>query len=267
MNSFHDRLLKHVEESGSRLCVGLDVDPDRLTSIASPALDDLKSFSRMVIDATMDHVVCYKLNLAFFERFGSEGFRWLEEVLDYIDNRRLIIADGKRGDISNSARHYAGAIFDHFGFDAATVNPYMGRDAIGPFVERAEKGAFVICLTSNKGSSDLQFQRANGQLLYQKVVALVKELNVNRNCGLVVGATREGQLEDVRKMAGDMPFLIPGVGAQGGDLQRSVQKGNMGGVALINVSRGILYASDQSAGAIRKAARDYHSRIDRFLTG
>lgn len=265
MKSFSDILLEQVQKIGSRLCIGLDIDADRITSIVSPSLQDLKNFTRMVIDATLDFAATYKLNFAFFERYGSAGFLWLEEVRDYIDDRRLTIADAKRGDISNSAKHYASALFDHFGFDAATVNPYMGCDAISPFLDNPEKGAFVICLTSNEGASDLQFQQVNGVRLYEKVIDLVKQLNVNNNCGLVVGATREEELEGIRQASGDMPFLIPGVGAQGGDLEISVRIGNQGGIALINVSRGILYAGDQSEQAIREAAQDFFLRINAAL--
>jgi len=265
MKFFSNILQEEVNRTGSRLCIGLDIDVDRITSVKSPTLQDLKDFSKKVIDATLDFAVIYKLNLAFYERYGSAGFLWLEEVLEYLNNRRLTIADAKRGDISNSARHYASAFFDYFGFDAVTVSPYMGHDAISPFLERPEKGAFVICLTSNKGAFDLQFHQDNGQKLYQKVIELVKRLNKNKNCGLVVGATRDKELEEVRQAAGNLPFLIPGIGAQGGDLETSVRIGNQGGLALINVSRGILYAGDQSEQVIRQEAQDFYSRINSVL--
>ncbi|MEE9165978.1 MAG: orotidine-5'-phosphate decarboxylase [Candidatus Neomarinimicrobiota bacterium] len=265
VQSFSDILDHQVRAVDSRLCVGLDLDANRVSSGGSTSFENLRDFGRMVIDATLKFAAAFKLNFAFFERHGSAGFRWLEDILSQIDGRRLTIGDGKWGDISNSAEHYASAIFDKFGFDAATVNPYMGRDAIIPFLERSEKGAFVLCLTSNDSASDLQYQKVGNARLYGRVVSLTRELNVNNNCGLVVGATREAELGYVRERAGNMPFLIPGVGAQGGNLEASVRIGNRGGVALISVSRSILYAGDQSEEAIRKAAKEYSHRINASL--
>lgn len=265
MNSFSDILRDEVRKTGSRLCIGLDVDATRLGLTPSSSLQDLKDFTRMVIDHTVQFCVAFKLNLAFFERYGSRGFEWLEETLSYIDGQRLTIADAKRGDISSSAVHYASAIFDHFGFDAITVNPYMGRDAISPFLVRPEKGVFVLCLTSNAGASDLQFHRDESGVLYEKVISLVKGMNARNNCGLVVGATKEVQLKRVRQEAGDMPLLVPGVGAQGGNLETSARAGNRGGIALISISRGILYAGDEDREAIGEAARNYCSRINACL--
>ena len=267
MKFFSDILFEEVNRIDSRLCIGLDIDADRITSMVSPTLHNLKNYTCKIIENTLEFAACYKLNLAFYEKYGSAGYAWLEEVINFIDGQRLIIADGKRGDIANSARQYASALFQHFGFDAATVNPYMGHDAISPFLETPEKGVFVICLTSNKGAMDIQFQQVNGQKIYRKVIDMVKRLNVYKNCGLVVGATRGKELEEVRKSSGNLPFLIPGIGAQGGDLETSVQIGNRGGIALINVSRGILYAGDQSEKAIIQAARDYCSRINMALRG
>ncbi len=265
VNSFSNILLDHIERSNSRLCVGLDIDADRISHPSSPTLDDLKEYVHKVIDATLDSAAAYKVNFAFYERYGAEGYRWLEEVARQIDCRRLTIADAKRGDIANSAKHYAEAILGQMGFDAVTVNPYMGRDAIEPFLSRADKGAFVLCVTSNDGATDLQLQRTGDGFIYERVVSLVSELNQLDNCGLVVGATRSGTISDVRRTAGDIPFLIPGIGVQGGDLEASVRASNEGGVALINVSRAIIYAGDQSEVAIRKAAEDYCTRINAAL--
>ncbi|MFQ6674219.1 MAG: orotidine-5'-phosphate decarboxylase [Fidelibacterota bacterium] len=267
MKSFSDILLDRVHSTGSRLCVGLDIDAERLASPASPALRHLTDFSRMVIDVTLPFAAAYKMNFAFFERYGSDGYRWLEAVMEWIDGRRLTIADAKRGDISNSARHYASALFDHFGFDAATVSPYMGRDAIEPFLGNRQKGVFVTCLTSNDGASDLQLQRVDGRPLYEKVIELAKGLNTHKNCGLVVGATRSEEVARIRQEVGDMPLLMPGVGAQGGNLETSVREGNRGGVALMNVSRGILYGGDRTAKAIGENARDYQRKINEVLQG
>lgn len=219
----------------------------------------------MVVEATLDFAVAFKLNLAFFERYGKEGYQWLEDLLAHIDGRRLTVADAKRGDIANSAKHYAHSLFDTFGFDAVTVNPYMGRDAIEPFVRNPQRGVFVICLTSNEGSADVQLQPVDGDPLYRKVIEVVKSLNRHRNCGLVVGATWSEELRAIRNQAGDMPLLIPGIGTQGGDLETSVREGNRGGVALITVSRSVLYSGDQSQGAIREAARRLRDDINVIL--
>jgi orotidine-5'-phosphate decarboxylase len=179
----------------------------------------------------------------------------------------LTIADAKRGDIGNTACQYAASIFDHFGFHAVTVNPYMGRDAILPFSEYKEKGVFVLCLTSNKGSQDLQLKEVDGMPLYHKVIEMVKEINEYDNCGFVVGATHPEELIGVRQNASDMPLLIPGIGAQGGDLESCVKEGNTNGLALINVSRGILYAGKKGAESIHKAAKEYNDRINQILKG
>lgn len=255
MKSFSDILSEEVESTGSRLCVGLDIDREQLAFSGSTGLRDLASFGRMVVDATLDYAVAYKLNLAFFERYGTDGFRWMEEVLAHIGGRRLTVADAKRGDIASSARHYAASLFERFGFDAVTVNPYMGRDAIEPFLGDPGKGVFVICLTSNEGATDLQLQRVGSDPLYGKVIDLVKSLNGRRNCGLVVGSTWSKELPSIRRRAGDMPLLIPGIGPQGGDLVTGVREGNRGGIGLIAVSRAILFVGDRSERAIRQAAR------------
>lgn len=245
--------------------MGLDIDADRLSQLSSPSIEDLKDYVGKVIDATLDSAAAYKVNFAFYERFGAEAYRWLEEVVRQIDGRRLVIADAKRGDIANSAKHYADAILGEMGFDAVTVNPYMGGDAVEPFLTRADKGAFVLCVTSNEGAADVQLQVTGNGFVYEKVIAMALELNRMENCGLVVGATRSEVVAEVRRAAGGMPFLIPGVGAQGGDLAESVRAGNEGGVALINVSRAIMYAGDQSVPAIRSAAQEYRIRINAAL--
>lgn len=219
----------------------------------------------MVVESTLEYAVAYKLNFAFFERYGKRGLQWLEDLLGHIDGRRLTVADAKRGDIANSAKHYAFSLFDGFGFDAVTVNPYMGRDAIEPFLQTPERGVFVICLTSNEGASDLQLLRVDGDPLYGKVIDLVKSVNRNRNCGLVVGATRSDELRRIRQRAGDMPLLIPGVGSQGGDLATSVREGNRGGVALITVSRSLLYSGEKGERALAERARRLRDDIRRLL--
>ena len=260
MKLFHDRLKEAISIFDSRLCVGLDIDADRIPQDSSPSLSELITFTRSIIESTIEHVCAFKLNLAFYEYYGSKGFSWLEDTLDFINGRRLVIGDGKRGDIGNTGEKYASSMFDHFGFDAVTLSPYMGQDSIEPFLDRTDRGAFILCLTSNPGSRDIQLSKTSGIAVYKRVISMVKDLNENDNCGLVVGATKPEQIADIRLEAGDIPFLIPGIGAQGGDLEASVSSGNTNGIALINVSRGILYSKDPALAAI-----DYKSKINLVL--
>lgn len=262
LKSFSDRLQDAVDRFNSRLCVGLDVDALRLNPDTPPSLAELKEFTFSVIESTLEYVAAFKLNLAFYEAYGSAGFQWLEETLEKIAGRRLTIGDAKRGDIGSTGRKYASALFDHFGFDAVTVSPYMGQDSLEPFLERPDRGAFVLCLTSNPGARDIQLGEAGGVAVYRRVISLVNDLNEHGNCGLVVGATKVERLADIRLEAAGIPFLIPGIGAQGGDLEASVRAGNDNAVALINVSRAVLYASDPAA-----AAAEYNTQINTILEG
>ena len=263
--NFIETLNRSILSHNSHLCVGLDIDSDRIRSKSDMDVSELVDYSRKVVDATREYAAAYKPNMAFFERWGSTGLGWLEEIIEYIGDEHFLICDGKRGDIGNTARQYAKSIFGHFGFDAATVSPYMGSDAIGPFLEDTEKGAFVLCLTSNNSAEELQLQENGGTPLYENVIEMCLRLNSNGNCGLVVGATQESELSTIRQKSGDMPILIPGIGAQGGDLETSVRIGNSNGIALINVSRSILYAGDQSSKAITAVAREYNDRINENL--
>ena len=262
MNSFNSRLSDQLAAKQSWLCVGLDINPENMTQ-ENPTLDDLKIHTKKVIDATREFAAAYKPNLAFFERWGSKGFAWLEETLDHIGADTLTIGDAKRGDIGHTAAQYAHSLFDHFGFNAVTLNPYMGRDAIDPFIQNPEKGVFILCRTSNKSSGDLQNLEGNGKRLFETVAEYCAGLNKNDNVGLVVGATVPKEIDIVRQHAPGLPLLIPGVGVQGGELQASLTAGNTNGVALINVSRGISFAGDQSFEAINIAAKDY---IDKMRT-
>ncbi|MFH1851190.1 MAG: orotidine-5'-phosphate decarboxylase [Candidatus Neomarinimicrobiota bacterium] len=267
MKPFNLRLQEYADRIDSRLCVGLDINPELLKS-ARPTLADLQEHTFKIIDATRDLAAAFKPNLAFFERWGAAGFGWLEATLERIGAGPLVIGDAKRGDIGNTARQYAVSLFDHFGFDAVTINPYMGRDALEPFLDRPEKGAFILCRTSNPSAGELQNIESAGKPLYLRVAELALELNRADNVGLVVGATAPAEIARVRKAAPQLPFLIPGIGAQGGDLAASYRAGNSGGFALINVSRGICFAGDHSAAAIRQAALDYREKMRRIaITG
>ena len=264
MNSFNTELKMRTESVRSFLCVGLDISTE---SLGSPSLNDLKDYTKQVVDVTRDLVVAYKPNFAFFECWGSKGFQWLEEIVDYIGDCPIIIADAKRGDIGNTAKQYAKSIFDHFGFDAVTLNPYLGRDSIDPFLDRTEKGVFILCRTSNPTSNEFQNHQYDGQALYEKVAAWANGLNEKDNVGLVAGATAPEELTRIRDIAPDLSMLIPGVGAQGGNLEHSIRVGNQTSVGIINVSRGICFAGDHSESAIRKAAKSYVSQMKTVFYG
>ena len=263
-NSFNKRLLERCNLTNNRLCIGLDIDPDKLPSNIS-GFDSVNTFIKEIIDSTIDFCPVYKPNLAFYERFGSKGFALLESVVSYIGDKAITIADGKRGDIGNTSKYYADAIFNEFGFDAITVSPYMGSDSIIPFIEDNSKGAFVLCLTSNNSSKDFQFIKQEDTPLYQVVANKVKSLNNKNNLGLVVGATNETQMSSLRDNSESLSWLIPGIGTQGGDLESSVRIGNRNGVGVVNISRSIIYAGDGSIDDISKAALEYTKKIRSFL--
>jgi orotidine-5'-phosphate decarboxylase len=210
------------------------------------------------------------LNLAFYEVLGKKGWETLEKTIALIPGDVLKIGDGKRGDIGNTAEMYARALFDELRFDAATVNPYMGSDSVEPFLRNPRKGAFVLTLTSNTGARDFQYRRSDGRPLYEYVVAKVSRWNKSENCGLVVGATRPAELKHLRELAPHIPFLIPGVGAQGGSMKAAVKFGctSSGDLAIINVGRSILYASSGKdfALAARKEATRLRDEMNWYRT-
>ena len=260
MKSFNTRLKEHVAAIGSHLCVGLDINPEALKMNYSN-LNDLKAHTKKVIKATTGLAAIYKPNLAFFERWGSAGKGWLEETMEWIGDSALTIGDAKRGDIGNTGKQYAASLFEYFGFDAVTVNPYMGRDAIEPFIQASDKGAFILCRTSNPSSSDIQENESDGERVFETVAKLVFELNSNDNLGLVVGGTSAAEIAGIRELAPGLPFLIPGIGTQGGDLETSFKSGNTNGIAIINVSRGIIFAGNQSTKDIRAEAQRYVNKM------
>ncbi len=243
--SFTQHLRQIQIKQNSLLCIGLDVDaakiPEHLKSFANPILE----FNRQIIDATKDLVCAYKPNLAFYEAMGERGIIALRETLKLIPKSVLTIGDGKRGDIGNTAERYATSLFDDFGFDSVTLNPYMGFDSVEPFLTNPEKGVFLLALTSNTGSKDFQRLKVGTKPLYEKVVLAAKKWNKKLNLGLVVGATHPLELKRIRKIVPDMPILIPGIGKQGGDLKAAIRYGcdNHGQLAVINASRSIIYAS------------------------
>ena len=259
---FTDKLLNISRKNNTLLCIGLDPDPELMPGV------DVLEFNKAIIEATSDLVCAYKPNLAFYEALGSEGFAILEKTVRYVPGDIPVIADAKRGDIGNTARAYARALFSIFGFDAATVNPYLGFDSIEPFINNQDKGVFILCRTSNPGATDFQNLRTNGLPLYEVVAQKASEWNIHGNIGLVVGATYPEELKRVRSICPEMPLLIPGIGAQGGDLASAVRYGAdaRGRKAIISVSRQILYASQQKdfAQAARNAAREIRTQINDY---
>ncbi|MDZ4350908.1 MAG: orotidine-5'-phosphate decarboxylase [Xanthomonadaceae bacterium] len=263
--SFISALRNRWAESDSLVCVGLDPEPARFPARFGNQPDAVFDFCRAIVDATGALVCAFKPQVAHFAALGAEDA--LERLIDHIHANHPgvpVILDAKRGDIGSTAQRYASEAFDRFGADAVTVNPYLGRDSIQPFLDRADKGVVVLCRTSNPGAADFQDLIIDGRPLYAHVADRVAgEWNGNGNCALVVGATWPGQLADVRARVGDMPILVPGVGAQGGDARAVVQAGcTMDGCGLmVSSSRAILYAGngpdfDQQARAATRALRD-----------
>jgi orotidine-5'-phosphate decarboxylase len=271
--NFLEKLVTASRRQNSLLCVGLDPEPDRLPARLRevPVATAVVRFCRSIIEATLPYVCAYKPNLAFFEALGPGGMEAFQEVLGAIPASIAVIADAKRGDIGNTARNYASALFDVYGCDAATVNPYLGYDSVAPFLAYREKGVLLLCRTSNPGARDFQdllVQEGNGETrpLYQVVARRVQSWNEAGNCGLVVGATYPEELHAIRALCSGMPILVPGVGSQGGDLEASVEAGvdGYGERAIIAVSRAILYASDGSdyATAAAYEARSLRDQIN-----
>lgn len=258
MSSFTGRLGQASEAAKSLVCLGLDPDPARMP------VSSVFEFNRAIVDATAGLVCAYKPNLAFYEALGLPGLQDLEKTVAYIRSavpEAIIIGDAKRGDIGPSAQAYAKALFEVWGFDAVTINAWGGRDTVSPFLEDESKGVFVWCRGSNPGSADfqdVQIVTEEGNMpLYRNMALACREWDTKGNLGLVVGATVPDQLREIRAACPAMPLLVPGVGAQGGDLEAAVRDGtdSRGRAALINSSRGIIYASSGTDFA-RAAARE-----------
>jgi len=247
----------------SLLCVGLDPDPAKLP------VKDVFEFNKAIIDATADLVCAYKPNLAFYEALGMRGLQALKKTVAYIPKNIPVIGDAKRGDIGNTAIAYARALFGYYKFDAVTLNPYLGFDSIEPFLDYKDKGVFVLCRTSNSSACDFQDLVDNfGMKFYQSVALRAGDWNTAGNVGLVVGATYPEELREIRKLCPEMLLLIPGIGAQGGDLELSVKYGVDANKekAVIVAARQVLYASRGAdyAQAARKAAGELRDIINRY---
>ena len=257
---FRQRLDTAVRDAGSPLCVGLDPDPERIPAHLGEGPAAALAFCIAITESVSARAAAFKPNLAFFEAYGPRGWDALARVCAAVRaTGRLLVLDGKRGDIGNTGRRYATALYDAFGGDAATVAPYMGRDSVSPFLEHEGRCAFVLVATSNPGGPDLQALQIEGDPLrtHAARMAVAAGDGLPGEVGFVVGATRPSLLSDLRDEFGDVPFLVPGVGAQGGSAS-DVLAANAGGPILVNSSRSILYASsgsDFAAAAADAAAR------------
>jgi orotidine-5'-phosphate decarboxylase len=270
--NFINKLSAAWTTNNSLLCVGLDPDLARFPAQLAGQSDAIFLFCKEIIDATADLACSFKPQIAYFAALGAE--QQLERICAYARQHYPhipLILDAKRGDIGATARQYAREAFDRYGADAVTVNPYMGFDSVEPYMEWTERGVIVLCRTSNPGGSDLQFLMADGKPLYQHVAHMVaRKWNQNGQCALVVGATFPDELAQVRALVGDMPLLVPGVGAQGGDVEATVRSGRTasGAGMMINSSRAILYAAAQGkedfAAAARRVASETRDAINLY---
>ncbi len=241
-----DKLEEIQGKNKSIICLGLDLDPRRMPPEYTKSIKGMYDFVTEIIEATKDMVCAYKPNMAFYENKGAEGISLLTSIAEHMPEDVVVILDGKRGDIGNTASFYAEAMYRKWKADWVTLSPYMGYDSMRPFLEYEDKGIFVLCLTSNTGSKDFQHLVVDGKPLYQVVAEKVAYWNKDNNCGLVVGATQPEHLKGLRSIAQSMPLLIPGVGAQGGSLEKAAVYGtdNFQKLAVINVCRSVLYASN-----------------------
>jgi orotidine-5'-phosphate decarboxylase len=266
--NFLEKLAGAAGKNRSLLCVGLDPDPALM-----PEKKSVLDFNKAIIDSTADLVCAYKPNIAFYEALGSDGLAALKRTRDYIPKDIPVIGDAKRGDIGHTAKAYAKALFEYFGFDATTVSPYLGFDSLEPFIQYHDRGVFVLCRTSNPGAADFQSLscEVDGRRLplYEIVAEKVGRWNTHGNLGLVVGATYPEELKAIRQRFPNMPLLIPGVGAQGGELAKVVSYGvdAKRERTIINSSRQIIYATKGKdfAQAARRAAEELKNQINHFV--
>ena len=270
--TFTNKLANAIRQHDSLLCVGLDPDIARFPGVLQGRSDAVFEFCRAIIDATAGYACAFKPQIAYFAALAAED--QLQAICDYLNQHYPdipIVLDAKRGDIGATAEQYAREAFERYKADAVTVNPYMGFDSIEPYLQWNEKGVIVLCRTSNPGGSDLQSLLVDGQPLYQHVARLVaQQWNRNGQCALVVGATFPQEIAEVRKIVGDMPLLVPGIGAQGGDIEATVLAGQTrdGMGMMINSSRAILYAKQVDgegfADAAARVARETRDAINAY---
>ena len=257
-------------DANTMVCVGLDPEPAKFPAHLQADPDGVFTFCKAIVDATADVSACFKPQIAHFAALGAELA--LARLIRHIHDEHPgvpVILDAKRGDIGSTAQHYASEVFDRYAADAVTLNPYLGRDSVQPFLDRADRGVVLLCRTSNPGAQDFQDLDCGGAPLYQRVAeTIARDWNGNGNCLLVTGATWPQELASVRALVGEMPFLVPGVGAQGGDVAAVVANGKTadGGGLLVSSSRAILYAGqgEDFADAAHAAAQALRDEINRY---
>ena len=266
------QLVQQIRTKKSFLCIGLDVDINKIPEHLLKENDPIFAFNKAIIDATHHLCVAYKPNTAFYEAYGIKGWRALEKTIHYLNEKHpeiFTIADAKRGDIGNTSTMYAKAFFEDLAFDSVTVAPYMGKDSIEPFLAFEDKHTILLALTSNQGAFDFQTKTVDGKELYKQVLETSKTWKNTENLMYVVGATKAEYLADIRKIIPDSFLLVPGVGAQGGNLQEVCKYGMNDSVGLlINSSRGIIYASNQTdfAEAAAKKSKELQKEMEAILS-
>lgn len=258
----HDR----QKAIGSRLCIGLDPDLSRIPEVCKQSSQPIFEFNKAIIDATIDLAACYKPQIAHYASEAAEDE--LLATIEYVKNLDVpVLLDAKRGDVGSTAEMYARELFERYAADATTVNPYLGKDSMDPYLDYADRGVFILCRTSNPGGSDLQnLVLEGGETLYEYVAKQARDhWNANNNVGLVVGATRPEELRQIREICGDMTFLLPGVGAQGADVKEMVGAGQGGGM-LVSSSRAILFAGkgEDFAEKAREVALETRDDVNRY---
>jgi len=246
--NFKQKLADITQKNNSVVCVGLDIDKEKIPKfLFESTKQPFFEFNKSIINQTKDIVCAYKLNMAFYEVFGSQGIDLLKKTIEYIPKDIIIILDGKRNDIGNTAKKYAHSFFKTLKADAITINPYLGQDGIKPFLDYKDKCSFILCRTSNDSAGDFQDLQINKIPFYQIVAKKIREWDYNNNCGAVVGATYPEELKTIRNILGDeIPILIPGIGKQGGDVKKTIKNGtnSNGNMAIINSSRSIIFAGE-----------------------
>ena len=240
-------LILQIKNKRSFLCIGLDSDIEKIPHFLLDYEDPIFEFNKRIIDSTKDYCVAYKPNIAFYESMGAKGWESLQKTVDYIPQDIFTIADAKRGDIGNTSKMYARAFFNNMNFDAVTIAPYMGKDSVSPFLDYSEKWAIILALTSNEGSLDFQnIKDIHGKEFFKHVLSSAQNWGSDQNSMFVIGATQAEKMLEVRKIVPNHFLLVPGVGAQGGNLQEIAKYGmNADCGLLVNSSRGIIYASSE----------------------